>query len=187
MTPAARHKREILAAGKWLRLVSEDGWEYVERVRISRIVVIVAVTPAGELILTEQFRPAVAARVIDLPAGLVGDAKASRNESLVAAARRELIEETGYDADRFELLAHAPTSPGLTSETVSFMRAIGLKRVGSGGGVDGENIETHLVKRDQAAAWLDSRLRARRQVDCKVYAGLYFASIASHRLKARRR
>jgi len=95
---------------------------------------------------------------------------------LATAARRELIEETGYDARRFELLSQAPTSPGLTSETVAFFRAVGLKKVADGGGVDGEKIEVHSVKLTVAAAWLRKRLRLGVQIDCKTYAGLYFAS-----------
>ncbi len=64
----------------------------------------------------------------------------------MTAARRELIEETGYDARRFTLLAHAPTSPGLTTEVVTFFRAAGLKKVGAGGGIEGEDIVIHTVK-----------------------------------------
>ena len=122
------NKPRVLGAGRWLRLVEVDGWEFVERVKATGVVAIVAVTPDGELILTEQFRRSVNGRVIDLPAGLAGDGPES--EELVTAARRELIEETGYDARRFTLLAHAPTSPGLTTEVVSFFRAAGLKKVG---------------------------------------------------------
>jgi ADP-ribose pyrophosphatase len=185
MSPArADRKKKILGAGKRLRLVSEEGWEYVERVKGSGVVAIVAVTADHELILTEQFRRSVAGRVIDLPAGLVGDLKGSRNETLATAARRELIEETGYHARRFELLSQAPTSPGLTSETVAFFRAIGLKKVGDGGGVDGEEIRVHSVKLTVADAWLRRRARSGLQIDCKVYAGLYFASRVAFRSSA---
>jgi ADP-ribose pyrophosphatase len=166
-------KRVVLAAGRFLRLVRGDGWEFVERVRATGVVAIVAVTTAGELILTEQFRPAVAGRVIDLPAGLAGDGP--RTEELATAARRELIEETGYDARRLTLLAQAPTSPGLTTEVVSFFRATGLKKVAAGGGVEGEQITIHAVQLDRMDAWLRRRSRAGIQIDCKVFAGLYFA------------
>jgi len=111
--------------------------------------------------------------VIDLPAGLAGDGPGS--EELVTAARRELIEESGYDARRFTLLAHAPTSPGLTTEVVSFFRATGLKKIGAGGGIEGEQIQVHALKLDRAHAWLRRRSRKGVHIDCKVYAGLYFA------------
>jgi ADP-ribose pyrophosphatase len=169
----SRGKVNVLKAGRWLRLVEVDGWEFVERVRATGVVAIVAVTPDGGLILTEQFRRSVNGRVIDLPAGLAGDGPGS--EELVTAARRELIEETGYDARRFTLLAHAPTSPGLTAEVVSFFRAAGLKKVGAGGGVEGEDIVIHTVKLSRADAWLRRQARSGKHIDCKVYAGLCFA------------
>ena len=168
-----------VAAGRFLRLVNAGGWEFVERVRATGVVAVVAVTAEGELILTEQFRRSLTGRVIDLPAGLAGDGP--RTEELVTAARRELEEETGYAATRLTLLAHAPTSPGLTNEVVSFFRAAGLKRVGAGGGVDGEDICIHLVKLQRADAWLRRKSRAGVHVDCKVYAGLHFARQASGR------
>jgi ADP-ribose pyrophosphatase len=168
-------------------LVSVGGWEYVERVGSSGVVAIVAVTDANEIVLTEQFRCSVAARVIDLPAGLVGDLTEAHDEDLVTAARRELLEETGYDARRFEFLCQSPTSPGLTSETVAFVRAVGLNRMGDGGGVDGEDITVHSVKLTVADAWLRRRARSGAQIDCKTYAGLYFASRHRSPLRSRRK
>jgi ADP-ribose pyrophosphatase len=172
-------KKKILAAGKYLRMVSVGGWEFVERVGSSGVVAVVAVTDAHEIVLTEQFRRSVSGRVIDLPAGLIGDGNAFRDEQATAAGRRELIEETGYDATRFKVLGQSPTSPGLTSETVVFVRATGLRKVAKGGGVDGEDIIVHVVKIVSAEAWLRRRVGRGVQVDCKAYAGLYFASQTS--------
>jgi ADP-ribose pyrophosphatase len=177
MPPAKSHgRKQTLGAGKRLRLVTEAGWEYVERIGSSGVVSIIALTDANELVLTEQFRRSVAGPVIDLPAGLVGDIKGARDEGVVAAARRELIEETGFDARRFEVLGESPTSPGLTSETVVFVRARGLTKVGKGGGVDDEKITVHCIKVSAADAWLRRRARAGAQIDVKTYAGLHFGS-----------
>ena len=64
---------EVIGKGKYLRLVSKDTWEYVERLHVSVIVMVVAVTPDNCLLLVEQYRPAVGHHVIQLPAGHVGD------------------------------------------------------------------------------------------------------------------
>jgi ADP-ribose pyrophosphatase len=166
-------QRTVLNAGRFLQFVREDHWEFVERRNATGVVAIVAVTDPGELVLTEQFRKPVQASVIDLPAGLAGDDAAT--ESLADAARRELLEETGFEARRFVRIASAPTSPGLTSEIVTFFRALRLKRVGSGGGSGDERIRTHCVKLTSAATWLQRRARSGLAIDLKVYAGLYFA------------
>lgn len=130
--------RDILGEGRFLRLVSVDTWEWVERRRVSGVVAVVAVTPDERLLLTGQRRRAVDRQVIDLPAGLAGDDPGAEDEGLPAAARRELEEETGWTADRLVVVATCPTSPGLTSEIVTILRASGLRRIGAGGGVGDE-------------------------------------------------
>ena len=84
----------IIKEGKFLRLLSRNNWEYVDRKNISGIVVIAALTDEDKLILVEQFRIPVNATVIELPAGLAGDKPDERDEVFEQAARRELIEET---------------------------------------------------------------------------------------------
>lgn len=164
-----------LHAGRHLRLVTRNGWEFVERPGIHGIVVLVAVTPAGSLLLVEQRREPVDANVLELPAGLAGDEGSSPGEPLSAAARRELVEETGWDASEMERLAEGPPSAGVTSEIVTFFRARGLVRVGAGGGVDGEAITVHEIPLREAEAFLERRARDGVLVDPKVWAGLFFA------------
>ena len=98
----------ILADGKHLRFVRRSGWEYVERKGVTGIVGIVAVTDDRKLLLVEQYRTPVNQRVIEIPAGLVGDEAAMEEESQIAAARRELLEETGYYAESLSPLASGP-------------------------------------------------------------------------------
>src|SRR5436305_7986631 len=88
----------VIAEGKHIRLVARGKWEFAERKKVSGIVGIVAVTDDRKLILVEQFRAPVNARVIEIPAGLAGDIEGSEDEALEIAAKRELSEETGYEA-----------------------------------------------------------------------------------------
>jgi ADP-ribose pyrophosphatase len=155
--------------GKHIVVRERDGWEFVERKKAKEAVAVIAITDDRKLILTEQFRRPVDARVIDWPAGLVGD---EGNSDAAETARRELEEETGYACHSVELVASGPTSPGITSEIVHFYRARGLRRRGKGGGVGGEDITVHLVPLGQIEEWLRARTGA--LIDVKIWAGLYF-------------
>jgi ADP-ribose pyrophosphatase len=93
-------------------------WEGVERVKVNGIVGIIPVTSDGNLLLIRQFRPLLNCYVIELPAGLN-----DKGETLVEAAKRELIEETGYMCDNLVLVAEGPVSIGLSTETMSVFLA----------------------------------------------------------------
>ena len=91
---------KVLFEGRYLRLRSAGHWEFAERVGISGVVAVVAITPSGALLLVEQFRIPVGSQVIELPAGLAGDGDFA-GENLQTAAQRELEEETGWTACRW--------------------------------------------------------------------------------------
>ncbi len=166
-------EREIVGEGRHLRLVRRRGWEFAERTNATAIVVLVAVTEDGRVLLTEQYREPVERAVIELPAGLVGDRPGEADEDLGTAARRELLEETGYEASGVRPLAAGPPSAGQSTEVVTFVLARGLRKVGPGGGDEHERITLHEVPVAEVAGWLAERARAGLLVDPKVYAGLY--------------
>jgi ADP-ribose pyrophosphatase len=163
---------ETVYQGKYIRTVRRGNWEFVTRNNVCGIVGIVAVTEARELLLVEQFRPPVNARVIELPAGLAGDLPGAPVEDLAIAARRELLEETGYTAASMELLAAGPVSAGLSDEVITLFRATGLSKQTDGGGDASENITVHHVPLDRIDAWLAEQQKAGKMIDLKVYAGL---------------
>jgi len=167
---------ETIVDGKHVRLVRRGKWEYVTRKNTTGIVGIVAVTDDGKMILVEQARAPVGRNVIELPAGLAGDVAGHETEELATAARRELLEETGYDAATFEFLADGTASAGITDEVICLFRASGLKKVGAGEGDGSEQITLHEVPVDRVRTWLDERRAEGKLVDLKVYAGLYFAT-----------
>jgi len=94
--------------------------------------------------------------------------------TIADAAKRELLEETGYAAERIEILTTGPASSGLTSEVVTLLLASGLKRVQAGGGVGHENITVHEVPLSEAHDWLAAKASEGLLIEPKVYAGLYF-------------
>ncbi len=105
---------------------------------------------------------------------MVGDTDDS--ETMLAAAQRELEEETGYTAREWHRLPTAYASPGLTDEAITFFLARGLTRVGAGGGVESESIRIHEVALDEIPAWLEVAARQHRHADMKIFAGLYAAT-----------
>ncbi len=164
----------ILADGKFLRFVQRDKWEYITRKGTSGVVTIIAVTRDKKLLLVEQYRPPVEANVIELPAGLAGDG-GHHHETLESAARRELLEETGYEAGSMAYVGGGTVSPGLTDELITLFLATQLNKTSSALGVGGEQITLHEVPLDQLPAWLDSQAQAGKLIDLKVYAAMHFA------------
>jgi len=170
----ANYPRRILAEGKFIRAVARRNWEWVERTNARAAVVIAAVTTQRQLVLVEQFRIPVEAPVIELPAGLVGDERGMEQEELLTAARRELLEETGFAADRWEYLVDGPASSGLASEVYTLYLAAGATQVDRGGGHGDEQIVVHAVPLDELEAWLAEKRRGGTLLDPKIFAALWF-------------
>jgi ADP-ribose pyrophosphatase len=164
--------------GRYLGLYERDGWEFASRTNATGVVVMVPVTDAGEVVLVEQYRIPVKSRVLELPAGLVGD-NGEPGEDLKTAANRELLEETGYTANSLEELLTGPSTSGMSDEIITIYYATGLRRVGPGGGDGSEDITVHHLPVENAAAWLKAREAGGVLLDPKIYAGLFWAGIRS--------
>lgn len=165
---------ETLYQGKWLSLRQRGRWEYAERTNPGGAVIILAVTPQDKVLFVEQFRVAIQKPTIEMPAGLVGDLTGQEEESVLLAAQRELEEETGYRCARVEFIHAGPSSSGMSTEIIAFVRAFDLQRVGPGGGDASENITVHEVPRMEASDWLLARAAEGYSIDPKLFAGLWF-------------
>lgn len=171
-SPIAKLPVETVYEGKWVRMKKRGSWEYVERVHgIGMAVIIIAVTADDKVVFVEQDRIPLGKRTIEMPAGLVGDQEGE--DTLEDAARRELIEETGYEPEHVEVLLIGPTSAGLSTERIAYVRAMGLRRVSDGGGIDDENIIVHEVPREEAPRWLLEKQAEGFELDLKLWGGLW--------------
>jgi len=173
-----QQEKQIVWQGRFIQVAMRGTYECVERRRISGIVGMIAVTDDGKLILVEQFRPPVQANVIELPAGLAGDDAGGEGESLETAARRELLEETGYEARTMRIVARGAASAGLSDEIITLLLAEGLTRIGPGGGDEHESITVHEVPLTGLLEWLRERQTAGAIIDVKVYSALAFINVA---------
>jgi ADP-ribose pyrophosphatase len=162
---------KTMCEGKYLRLVRRGHWEYAERTNAGSAVIVIAVTPENKLVFVEQFRIPMNANTIEMPAGLVGDV--DEHDTLEEAARRELLEETGWLASDVKVLMVGPTSSGMSNEVVAFVRARGLTRVHAGGGDETENITVHEVPVADAPRWLAAKMAEGYGMDAKLWAGLW--------------
>jgi ADP-ribose pyrophosphatase len=166
-----------LYESKWLGLYRKGHWDYARRPNSDACVGILAVTDGGEIVLVEQFRIPVGKRVIEIPAGLVGDEEEHRGEALAETAGRELLEETGHRAAHIEAILSSPTSAGMTPEFTHLFLATGLSRENGGGGVSGENITVHHVPLAELRNFLAGKEAEGLAVDFKIHAALAAAGM----------
>ena len=157
---------ETMWAGRFVQVQRKGRWEYAGRVRGIRAVVVLA-EHDGCWILVEQPRAPLGGPCLELPAGLVGDH--GDGAGVEDTAIKELEEETGFTASHVERLGDFHASPGMLSESFTLVRAHGVRRVGAGGGVAGEeDITVHLVPKPELADFVADRRAAGVAVDVKL-------------------
>ena len=92
-----------------------------EVVRHPGAAAMVPILDDGKVALIKQYRHAVGEYLWEIPAGTL-----EPDEDPMACARRELVEETGYEANRLEELAQILPAPGYTDECIHIYLATGL-------------------------------------------------------------
>jgi len=125
-------------------------------------VVVLPVLPDGRILLVRQYRHAAGGFLWELVAGGIGE-----GELPVAAAKRELAEETGYAAGRLERLASYFPTPGFLSEVMHVFRATGL-RAGRARPEEDESLEVRAFRRPE----LERMLRRKKLRDGKTILGV---------------
>lgn len=93
-----------------------------EMIRHPGASLIVPFLDKNTVILLRQLRPVVGEYIYELPAGTL-----DKDESPLSCARREIVEETGYRAERYKLLGTVYPVPGYSTEKIFIYRADGLK------------------------------------------------------------
>jgi len=167
----------VIAETPYLNLVARGNWTFVTRPNASGVVIVAPMTSDGKLLFVEQFRPPVNSRVVEFPAGLAGDLQGAEDEALEQAARRELLEETGYEAGSMQAVFTGPASAGLTDETFTMFLARDLQKTGPGGGDESENIVMHEIEAARVNQWLQQKMNEGCQIGARVYVGLYFLQL----------
>jgi ADP-ribose pyrophosphatase len=135
-----------------------------EVVRHQGAVVMLALDGERRVLLVRQYRYPVGRILLELPAG-----KLDPGEEPLACARRELAEETGVGARRWQQLGTLLTTPGFTDEAIHVFLATGLEPV-EGASPD----EDELLQAVRIPLWeLEEMVRNGEVQDAKTLAALY--------------
>lgn len=140
----------MLLDRKWLKLredhvVLPSGHE-IEQFHVvdtRNWVAVLALTGDGDVILVEQYRHGLGRVSVELPAGVIDPGETPRQ-----AAERELLEETGYAADDWQLLSDVSTEPSRHTTRAVFFFAGGAHRVGEPHPEASEDIRVTLLGAD---------------------------------------
>ena len=138
-------KSEVVFAGRiWdvLRETFDYNGEPLVRefVKHPGAVAVVAINERQEVLLIKQYRHPVGEYLWEVPAGLLD----VEGESLEEAAKRELLEETGFVAENWQLLNSFHTTPGGNSETIHIFLAQELRHQGHDLDLEGEEVDMQV-------------------------------------------
>ncbi|HEV7203635.1 MAG TPA: NUDIX hydrolase [Jatrophihabitans sp.] len=132
---------------------------------------VVALDDDGNVVLVNQYRHPVSARLDELPAGLLD----VRGESALDGAKRELAEEAGLVADDWQVLLDLHTSPGISTEAIRLYLARGLHEVGDDHGFEPEHEEVSMTVRREPLSEAVRRALSGAMTNATAVAGLLAA------------
>ena len=163
--------RQILHRGRVYNLIRENvtldngvitDMEFVEHPGATAII---PMLNESRIILLKQYRHALRKYIWEIPAGTIDP-----QESVINCAKRELIEETGYSAEKWQKLGEMTPVPGYSDERIHIYLATGLLPAGQNLDRD-EIINVHVIEFNKAMEMVN----AGKIQDAKSIAGLFLA------------
>lgn len=106
---------------------------------------VIALTRNREVVLIEQFRHGIEEIILEIPGGLIDD-----DEDTETAARRELLEETGFSSDKFILLGKSRPNPAIQNNTVFHYLALNSEKTEEVSFDEHESVVTKIVSLEAA-------------------------------------
>jgi ADP-ribose pyrophosphatase len=107
-----------------LLLQNSSNFDYYSLLLKHNAVMVLAFNDDNNLILVKQWRHPTKQILLGCPGGSIEE-----NEDPISAAKRELLEETGYQSDEFTLMGNSYPFPGVTMQKVYFVKASRVKKI----------------------------------------------------------
>lgn len=165
--------KEVIYKGKRISLAiyrySRDGKVFEKEVVIHPGAVVIVPQLEEKLVLVRQYRPALDEWIIEFPAGTL-----ERGEDPRKCAERELLEETGYKADKLVYLGEVIVSPGYSTEKIKVFLAYDLEFLGSRK-EPYEILETVFFTQKE----IEKKIRRNELKDSKTIAAYYLYKVAN--------
>ena len=107
-------------------------------------VMTLGITKGGYFLVNQEYRHSVDSTIHCCPGGLI-----EKGETPIKAAKRELLEETGYSSDNFALMGEAFPFPGICSQKIFYFLAQDIEKVAEPNLEPGEDIQSTLLKKEE--------------------------------------
>lgn len=107
-------------------------------------VMVFALTKKQEVVLIRQYRHGLQKSILELPGGSV-----DKYESPLAAAKRELFEETGYVSETFIEVGHGSPNPAIYTSVIHYFLALNVEQIGNQSNDEAEIVELFLIPLDE--------------------------------------
>ena len=165
--------KKLVYKGEYLKVIQKEyltktkkrgNWDYIER---KGAVIIFALTKEKEVILEKIFRIPLGSFSLELPGGMLD----KKGESACQAAKRELLEETGYLAKKLTPVFQWPLEPSLVPDEAILFFAPDVEFKEKTDGEDSEEIEVLKVPLEKLEEFL---LESKKDmtVDLKIFGAL---------------
>ncbi len=108
---------------------------------------IIGLTKDKKVILIEQFRHGAEEIILEIPGGMIDD-----GEDAETAAKRELLEETGYSSEKFVYLGKSRPNPAIQDNLIYHFLALDCEKTGETNFDENESVVTKLFSFDEIPA-----------------------------------